>query len=221
MGKVQKSRNHELISGVNRLGRHRSAQKNFRHFTKGAKGKKVEAKAVVVSTNQPRWYSADDTPKPFASRKNNRKPTALRSSITPGTVLVVLAGRFRGKRVVFLKQLESGLLLITGPFKINGVPLRRVNQSYVIATSTKVDVAKVNVANIDDAFFARTEAKKESGEFFNEEKKKSEVSAARKTAQKSVDTAILAAVKKVEYLHHYLNAKFSLTKNDKPHQMKF
>ena len=45
-----------------------------------------------------------------------------------------------------------------GPYKVNGVPLRRVNQAYVIATSTKVDVSKVNVSSVDDEFFARVES---------------------------------------------------------------
>ena len=98
----------------------------------------------VPTQKAPRYYPADDIKKPKKCRKT-QNPTALRSSITPGTILILLAGRFKGKRVVFLKQLASGLLLVTGPYKSNGVPLRRVNQAYVIATSTKIDLTHLKV----------------------------------------------------------------------------
>lgn len=65
------------------------------------------------------------------------------------------------------------LLPAAGPFKINGVPLRRLNQSYVIATSTKVDISGVNVDKFDDTYFAKQgerKKKKGEGEFFESEK---------------------------------------------------
>ena len=48
-------------------------------------------------------YPADDVKKCVV--RCNRKPkiTKLRDSITPGTVLIILSGRFKGRRVVFLK----------------------------------------------------------------------------------------------------------------------
>jgi large subunit ribosomal protein L6e len=106
----------------------------------------VHAKKAVAAkdaTKTAKFYPADDIAPKLHKNSKTEKSAKLRASITPGTVCIVLAGRFRGKRVVFLKQLESGLMLITGPFKVNGVPLRRVNQAYVIATSTTLDVSKV------------------------------------------------------------------------------
>ena len=62
----------------------------------------------------PKWYAGDDVKPKAPPQKHN--PTKLRRSITPGTILILLSGRFRGKRVVFLKQLPSGTLLVTGEF---------------------------------------------------------------------------------------------------------
>ena len=60
----------------------------------------------------------------------------------------------------------------TGPFKVNGVPLRRVNQAYVIATSTKIDISSVDVAKYADSYFKReiNNKKKGESEFFEAEK---------------------------------------------------
>ena len=156
--------------------------------------------------------------------KVKQNPPKVRKSITPGTVLIILAGRFRGKRVVFLKSLESGLLLVSGPFKINGVPLRRVNQAYVIATSTKVDVSKVDVGSFTDEYFGRKNDPSKEGEaefFSGDAPKAAVVSDKRKEDQKKVDTALLAAVGKVDMLEGYLAAHFTLTSSDKPHLMQF
>jgi ribosomal protein L14E/L6E/L27E len=45
-------------------------------------------------------------------------------------------------------------LSYTGPYKVNGCPLRRINQRYAIATSTKLPVTAKSFADIADADFA-------------------------------------------------------------------
>ncbi|KAM3241533.1 hypothetical protein ACQJBY_054429 [Aegilops geniculata] len=182
---------------------------------------KAEKPAAVA---EPKFYPADDVkPRTVSTRKPH--PTKLRSTITPGTVLILLAGRYMGKRVVFLKQLQSGLLLITGPFKINGVPIRRVNQAYVIATSTKVDISKVNVQKFDDKYFARekkTRAKKTEGELFESDKEATKnLPDFKKDDQKVIDAELIKAIDAVPDLKNYLGARFSLRDGDKPHEMTF
>lgn len=74
-------------------------------------------------------------------------------------------------RIVCLAYFWSHIHLI-GPYKLNGVPTRRVNQAYVIATSTKVDISSVKVdAKYNDAYFAKKVEKKKKGEdqFFAQE----------------------------------------------------
>ena len=104
-------------------------------------------------------YPADDVPTP-RGRASVAKPTRHRASVAPGRVVILLAGRFKGKRAVVLAHLPSGLLLVTGPYAVNGVPLRRVNAAYGIGTSASVDVAGVDVSKFDDAYFRKAEAAK-------------------------------------------------------------
>ena len=118
-----------------------------------------------------KWYTAEDIKTPFIRRQKTPNPTKLRSNITPGTVIILLAGRFKGRRVIFLKQLKSGLLLVTGPYKVNGVPLKRVNQCYCIPTSTSVSLSGVTFSDVDDEFFGRVRSKKKGRgehEYFNQ-----------------------------------------------------
>ncbi|KGQ96671.1 60S ribosomal protein L6-B [Candida albicans P94015] len=176
-----------------------------------------------MSQVAPKWYQSEDVPAPKQTRKTAR-PQKLRASLVPGTVLILLAGRFRGKRVVYLKNLEDNTLLVSGPFKVNGVPLRRVNARYVIATSTKVNVSSVDVSKFNVEYFAReksSKSKKSEAEFFNESQPKKEIKAERVADQKSVDAALLSEIKKTPLLKQYLAASFSLKNGDRPHLLKF
>lgn len=123
-----------------------------------------------------------------------------------------------------MKNLEDNTLLVSGPFKVNGVPLRRVNARYVIATSTKVNVSGVDVSKFNVEYFAReksSESKKSEAEFFNESQPKKEIKAERVADQKSVDAALLSEIKKTPLLKQYLAASFSLKNGDRPHLLKF
>jgi len=237
---VHKTRNPELIPGVRRYSRSASRSASGSWAKKADQWKKPvktetkpQSKKVpfgkstrTVGPKAARFYPSEDIPTPLPNRKaRTLKKTTLRSAITPGTVLILLAGRFRGKRVVFLKQLPSGLLLITGPYKVNGVPLRRVNQAYVIATSTKVDVSGLQIPEkINDAYFAKPKSAKKQkteSEFFAPEAEKKQLAPGKKDDQKAVDKSLLAAIKKTPNLGDYLNAKFSLKDGQYPHDIKF
>jgi len=171
------SRNPQLARGVPKFSRSSQFHKTGRWANKARGPQKKEEKKQEAPKSVPfgkgtriikkkttrYFYSSSESKTPLHSkiRKSHHKPARLRKSITPGTVLILIAGRFRGHRVLFLKRLESGLLLVTGPFKVNGVPARRVDQAYVIATSTKLDISGVKVPEVfNDDYFKRPTEKK-------------------------------------------------------------
>jgi len=252
--KTNKPRNEMLAAGIMRFSK--SAMYHKRGIWKMKKaGLKPKEKAArqantvekqvggqgnggtrkVLKKKSPRFYPTEDK----RGKRNQRKARTsekgekvtrhskkLRKSIVPGAVLILLAGRHKGRRVVFLKQLESGLLLVTGPWKINGVPLRRVNQRYVIATKTRINVASVNLGeNLNDKYFSRVKAKasKDAG-IFDQKKEGYKPSDQKVKDQVDIDNQILATIKKEadgKSLRGYLSSVFQLKNKEYPHLMVF
>eukprot|EP00658_Telonema_sp_P-2_P032200 TRINITY_DN238_c0_g1_i16.p2 TRINITY_DN238_c0_g1~~TRINITY_DN238_c0_g1_i16.p2 ORF type:complete len:210 (+),score=84.70 TRINITY_DN238_c0_g1_i16:150-779(+) len=175
------------------------------------------------STKAPKFYATEDKKTKLTNSRMNNRQTKLKASLVPGAVVILLAGRFKGCRAVFLKQLDSGLCLITGPFKVNGIPLRRVPQSYVIGTSTTVDVSGVDASGVDDSLFKKPKsAKKKSADGpFEETEEKKALSSEFKSLQEKVDASLVAAVGGDEMMKGYLKAKFGLSRGQYPHEMCF
>merc|ERR1712122_387407 len=218
MGKMVKNknagkpRNYALEGGVHRFGRSKMYHKKavYKFLKKKTAKKAAPKKPAFVE-------------KKFFSKHKR----SLRSSLAPGAVAILLAGVHKGKRVIVLKQLASGLLLITGPMKCNGCPLRRVNQIYLLATSTKVDVSGVKVPdNVNDDYFRRAPkmGNNKEGDIFESKKEEYKPSEQRKADQQTVDKQVIEAIKKHpdgKLLRSYLRHTFGLDKGQFPHEMSF
>eukprot|EP01062_Namystynia_karyoxenos_P043788 TRINITY_DN32078_c0_g1_i1.p2 TRINITY_DN32078_c0_g1~~TRINITY_DN32078_c0_g1_i1.p2 ORF type:complete len:161 (+),score=72.10 TRINITY_DN32078_c0_g1_i1:68-550(+) len=141
--------------------------------------------------------------------------------IKVGTVLILLAGRFRGKRVVLLKKDEkTGTLVVTGPYKVNGVPIRRVDPAYVIATSTKVDLPSIDLSAIGADYFARPK-KNKKGDELAAKAQVAELPEEKKATQKKVDEQVMKALEKTPDMAKYIKDTFTLRDHDVPHRMCF
>jgi len=177
-----------------------------------------------------------EVPLPKKKQKHELHPhKALRSSLKPGTILITLKGRHLGRRVIFLKRLESGALLCAGPKQINKAPLHRLNPRFVIATSTQIDISSVKLDHLKESeIFTRYIKKKKKATkkekeatFFKKPripKKRGHRNLSKEVilgATKAIDKQILPLVEKVPFLRKYLRARFSLRRGQFPHELNF
>jgi len=191
---------------------------------------------VVVVKKARKYYPTED--RKVKSRAGNvcyrSHARKFKAGLEPGRIVIVLAGRHKGKHVVVLSTLPSGLLLVTGPHVVNGCPLRRMHQQFVIVTSTKLDLSSVKVPEkLNDGYFkrhrdndkaAKKSKKGDGGDIFGKKQEAYKPSAERKADQIAIDKALIEVVKKnkdKKLLLSYLGSYFQIRNRVYPHKLKF
>jgi large subunit ribosomal protein L6e len=246
---VKKFKNRELASGITRWSRFRVLKKNSYRLKNVKKTKQpVQKKPKVAITVVKKINGANNGGQRIVRLQKNRASFATKAKVTsrptknyfkkhtrytrktlvPGKVLILLAGRHKGKRVVLLKVLQSGLLLVNGPFNLNSCPLRRISQRYVIATKTRVNLKGVKIPeHINDTYFKRASkkrARKTEGDIFAKKEEKYAPSEQRKKDQVEVDKLVKEALKKTRQgrlIGKYLKSNFALKSHEYPHRLRF
>ena len=197
-------------------------------------GEKNGGKRLVRVKKEQRFYPTEVKPRKRRTGKvcYSMHKRSFKKGISPGRVVILLAGRHKGKRAVVLKTLPSGMLMITGPHKINGCPLRRMHQMYTIVTSVKLDVSGVKVPeHINDKYFKsrkfarlKAKAKKGAGNIFETKSADYKPNLQHRKDQVEVDKQIIDVIRKhpdKKLMFGYLGSYFSLRNNMYPHKMKF
>mmetsp|Transcript_18311 Transcript_18311/g.20357 ORF Transcript_18311/g.20357 Transcript_18311/m.20357 type:complete len:226 (+) Transcript_18311:64-741(+) len=168
-------------------------------------------------------------------RKRSGKLNApkVRKSLQPGTVVIILHGKWKAKRAIVLKAYnqigQSGFCLVTGPYSVNKVPITRVAQKFLIATKTCVDLAKFNLPEEleKESFFKKAASRmpeKSSEDFLEGEDAKRpqpKTTEEYKKVQAKIDAQLVPIVEGVPHLKEYLATRFTLMRNQHPHKMVF
>jgi ribosomal protein L14E/L6E/L27E len=80
---------------------------------------------------------------PIAPLAIPEKPKPTRASLSVGIVVIILEGQYKAKRAVVVADRGAGLVGVAGPV----VPYTEIDQDFLIATSTKVEIGNVDAGN--------------------------------------------------------------------------
>mmetsp|Transcript_29247 Transcript_29247/g.57225 ORF Transcript_29247/g.57225 Transcript_29247/m.57225 type:complete len:203 (+) Transcript_29247:25-633(+) len=134
----------------------------------------------------------------------NKKKKANKSheKIKKGSVIILLGLKFQGKKAILLKITKKGFFVISGPFSINGIPLRRINPRYALPTEINVDLSNMKLGFINDNYFNFL---KKSSKFSSEYQKQKLISVHR-VRQSAIDEYLKKEIKKHFFLKFYLKS---------------
>jgi large subunit ribosomal protein L6e len=135
-------------------------------------------------------------------KKNKKSITRVKLEI--GTVVILLSSNFKGKKAVLLKRTESGLYVVSGPYKVNGVFIRRINPRYILPTQIQINIEDINTKIFNDEYFSNL---KKSKNILNKNLKK-RMTMAHSLRQLFIDRHLQKKIDSDLFLSAYLRSNY-------------
>lgn len=129
-----------------------------------------------------------------------------RTDLQYGNVVVILEGQFAAKRAIYLGN-EGFNAIVVGPSNLNGVPLMKIDERFLLKTSTILKIQKVK---IEEEIFV-------SEKSFDVEIKPKEAS----DLEKSIEAEIMKEVQKEKFMKTYLSSEFDFQGIENLEEMNF
>jgi ribosomal protein L14E/L6E/L27E len=123
-----------------------------------------------------------------------------------GAVLILLNPKFYGKKSILLNKTNDGFLVISGPYCINGISIKKIHPKYSIFTGLKLNLCKYNFRILTDRYFTLLKIAKKN---FKKDEKNT-LFEAHRTRQIWIDDHLMKEILKDFFLKFYLKARSRL-----------
>jgi len=165
---------------------------------------KIKKKTINSHISQNLFQKISSLKKKGTKMQYKKKPVLkTRKKFKKGTVLILLGLKFQGKKSILLKITKKGFLVISGPFGINGISLRRINPRFAIPTEIKIDLSNLKLGFLNDNYF---DFLKKSNKIPSNYQKLKLISLHR-VRQSVIDRKLKKEIKKNFFLKFYLKSK--------------
>lgn len=148
----------------------------------------------------------DDDIKKLYFEKHNRKPQTPRTDLTVGDMVVVLEGRYAGSKVIFLKQINDNMAIVSGVKEINNIGIFKINERYLFKLS--VNIGNISTDSITDDIY-----ESKLNEEINEEKKAA--------VNETINNMLIASISKVDFLKGYMIEPFQVNREIEFYSQKY
>merc|ERR1712131_15427 len=103
----------------------------------GMDSKTVAAPELINFVEAEKYHKEDLTAvEKFYLKKQMKESRSTRTDLTAGDIVVVSEGEHTGKKVVFLKQEENNIAVVSGIKSINGVSCFKIDERFLFRLST-------------------------------------------------------------------------------------